>query len=150
MPAAEWPGRLPPRSILTPHPGEMGRLIGETAEAVNARRAETARRWAAEWGHVVLLKGPYSIIADPDGRAAVAPFALASLATAGSGDVLAGAIAALLAQGLPPFEAAACGAYLHAFSGALAAREIGPAGGLARDILGQMPAALTRLYSRRP
>jgi NAD(P)H-hydrate epimerase len=104
-----WPNRLPPLSILTPHPGEMARLTGLDAHEINARRIETARRWAGMWGHVVLLKGPYTVIAEPGGRTAVLPFALPALATAGSGDVLAGAIASMLAQGLQPFEEAACG-----------------------------------------
>ena len=84
----------------------MARLTGMTVRDVNARRIENARRWAAEWGHIVLLKGPHTVIAAPDGRTAVLPFALPVLATAGSGDVLAGAIVAMLAQGLPAFEAA--------------------------------------------
>ena len=72
----DWPGRLPPGSILTPHPGEMARLTGMTVRDVNARRIENARRWAAEWGHIVLLKGPHTVIAAPewpDRRAAVRP-----------------------------------------------------------------------------
>ena len=108
----DWPDRLPAQSILTPHPGEMGRLTGMPVDQVNARRIENARRHAAAWGHVVLLKGAHTVIAAPDGRTAVLPFALPTLATVGSGDVLAGAIVAFLAQGLPPFEAAVTGAYL--------------------------------------
>ncbi len=145
----DWPGRLPPDSILTPHPGEMARLIGGTAAEVNAQRILTARRWASAWGHIVLLKGAHTVIAAPDGRIGVLPFAVPALATAGSGDVLAGAIVALLAQGLPPFEAAVCGAYLHAHAGLMITRESGPAGATARDILDYLPRALRQFHLGR-
>ncbi len=144
-----WPGLLPINSILTPHPGEMARLTHSTIEEVNARRIETARDWAKKWGHVVLLKGPFTVIAAPDGRIAVSPFALPTLATAGSGDVLAGIITALLAAGTPAFEAAACGAYLHGYAGAILLHTIGPAGVIARDIITALPEALKHLYMGR-
>ena len=140
-----WPDRLPPGSILTPHPGEMARLTGMTVRDINARRIENAQRWAAEWGHIVLLKGPHTVIAAPDGRIAVLPFALPVLATAGSGDLLAGAIVALLAQGLPAFEAASVGAYLHGQAGLLISRTATLAGVVARDILASVPEALRQL-----
>ncbi len=140
-----WPQRLPPNSILTPHPGEMGRLIGATAAQVNAARIETARRWAVEWGHVVVLKGPHTVIAAPDGRIGVLPFAVPTLATAGSGDVLAGAIVAMVGQGLPAFEAAAAGAYLHGHAGQLVGRLTGMAGVLAGDIARELPRALREI-----
>jgi len=143
----DWPGRLPPGSILTPHPGEMARLTGMTIRDVNARRIENARRWAAEWGHIVLLKGPHTVIAAPDGRAAVLPFALPVLATAGSGDVLAGAIVAMLAQGVPAFEASLLGAYLHGQAGLLISRTATLVGVVARDILASFPEALRQLYT---
>ncbi len=143
----DWPGRLPRESILTPHPGEMARLTGSTAEQVNSQRIATARRWAAEWGHIVLLKGANTVVAAPDGRAGVLPFALPILATAGSGDVLAGAVVAMLAQGLPPYEAAICGAYLHGHAGLLLARRFGSAGAGARDIAEQLPEALRQLHN---
>ena len=145
----DWPDRLPPGSILTPHPGEMARLTGTTAGEVNARRIENARRWAAQWGHIVLLKGPHTVIAAPDGRTAVLPFALPALATAGSGDVLAGAIVAMLAQGLPAFEATVVGAYLHGQAGLLISRTTPWGGAVARDILAGFPEALQQLYTSR-
>jgi NAD(P)H-hydrate epimerase len=144
-----WPERLPPGSILTPHPGEMARLTGMAVGEVNARRIENARGWAARWGHLVLLKGPHTVIAAPDGRTAVLPFALPTLATAGSGDVLAGAIVALLAQGLPAFEAAVVGAYLHGQAGLLLARTAALGGAVARDLLAGFPEALRQLYTGR-
>jgi ADP-dependent NAD(P)H-hydrate dehydratase / NAD(P)H-hydrate epimerase len=142
----DWPSRLPPWCILTPHPGEMARLTGETAAEINAQRIHTARRWSAAWGQVVVLKGAHTVVAGPDGRLAILPFAIPTLATAGSGDVLAGAIVAMLAQGLHPFEAAACGAYVHGHAGLLIARSIGVAGATARDILEHVPEALRQLY----
>lgn len=143
----DWPARLPPRSILTPHPGEMARLVGTTAEAINSARIETAQRYAAVWGHIVILKGAHTVIAEPAGRTAVLPFALSWLATAGSGDVLAGAIVALLAQGVSAFEAAVVGAYLHGHAGLLAQRARGPIGLVARDFIEQFPMALRALYT---
>jgi hydroxyethylthiazole kinase-like uncharacterized protein yjeF len=145
----DWPSRVPHWSILTPHPGEMARLTGGTAAEINAQRIHNARRWSAEWNHVVVLKGPHTVIAAPDGRIAVLPFAVPTLATAGSGDVLAGAIVAMLAQGLSPFEAAVCGAYLHGHTGVLLARSIGLAGATARDILEHVPQALRQLHRGR-
>lgn len=141
-----WPQRLPLHSILTPHPGEMARLTGTTPAEVNARRIENAQRWAAEWGHIVLLKGPHTVVAAPDGRVGVLPFAIPVLATAGSGDVLAGAIVALLAQGLPAFEAAIVAAYLHGHTGMLIGREVGMSGVMAGDIAREFPRALRMLY----
>lgn len=145
----DWPTRLPPQSILTPHPGEMARLLGSTPAAVNAARIATARDCAARWGHIVVLKGPHTVIAAPDGRTAVLPFAFATLATAGSGDVLAGAIVAMLAQGLPPYEAAICGAYLHGQAGLQLARTMRLAGHTAHDIVLQLPDAFYHLYTQR-
>jgi len=141
--SSDWSKRLPRLSILTPHPGEMARLMKlEDKSSIGADRAGVARRMAAEWGHVVILKGAFTVIAHPEGRVVELPFANPALATAGSGDVLAGAIVGLLAQGLAPFDAAVCGAYLHALAGEIARREIGDAGVLASDMLARLPAAI--------
>jgi len=121
----EWPRALPAFTILTPHPGEMAALTGLTIEAIQADRIGCARSWAKTWGHVVVLKGAFSIVAHPDGRVRVLPFATAALARAGTGDVLAGAIVGLVAQGLQAFDAASLGAYLHGRAGELAAQELG-------------------------
>jgi hydroxyethylthiazole kinase-like uncharacterized protein yjeF len=138
----EWWKWLPAPSVLTPHPGEMARLMGAKTGEVQADRLGVAKDMAAQWGHVVLLKGAYSIVADPDGRAVVLPFATSALASAGSGDVLAGAIVGLMAQGLSPFDAALAGAYLHGLAGCWAGEEIGPAGSVASDLLPRLPRAL--------
>ncbi len=140
-----WPQRLPPGTILTPHPGEMARLTGRAVSEIQAERVETARHYAQAWGHVVLLKGAYTVVAAPDGRAVLEPFANPGLATGGTGDVLAGIVVALRAQGLDPFEAAAAGAYLHGLAGELARAELGEAGMGAGDLLQFLPQAWQRL-----
>ena len=138
---------LPANAILTPHPGEMARLCGCSTQEVRADRLGLARRKAAEWNVVVLLKGAYTVVAAPDGRVVVLPFANPALATAGSGDVLAGAIVGCLAQGVAPFEAAVLGGYLHGLAGELARAEIGEAGVVAGDLLGRLPGAIGQLRS---
>ncbi len=137
----DWPSRLPPNTILTPHPGEMARLVGRPLSAVrDEERVELARRCAAEWGHVVLLKGAYTVVAAPPdsvssgGRATLLPFANPLLAVGGSGDVLGGIIVGLLAQGVRPYEAAVLGGYLHGAAGQLAADYWGDAGLLASEL----------------
>ena len=146
-----WWLRLPERTILTPHPGEMARLARVEAndkrgavQLVQERRLELAAEKAALWHCVVLLKGAFSVVADPDGRIAVVPFADAALARAGTGDVLAGIIAGLLAQGLDPFDAATAGAYIHGYAGLLAGTYMGTrASVLASDVAANIHAAIT-------
>ena len=115
-----WHELLPENTILTPHPREFARLAGidneDTAE-VQANRLDLAIEKAAEWNAIVVLKGAFTVVAAPDGRVAVSPFASAKLATAGTGDVLAGVITGLLAQGCEPFEAAVAGVWLHGYAG---------------------------------
>jgi len=147
---ADWPRRIPAGSVLTPHPGEMSRLTELSIEEVNARRILTARHYAEQWGHVVLLKGPYTVVAHPDGRTAVLPFANAALAKAGSGDVLAGIILAMLGQGLGAFEAATLGAYTHALSGFMVGQALGAASVTARDLAHTVSPALQELQLARP
>lgn len=129
-------------AVLTPHPGEMARLLDATVGDVQANRIEVARRAAKEWQAIVVLKGAYSVIASPEGIAYINPFATPALATAGTGDVLAGAIAGLLAQGLEPLEAAVAGAYVHGLAGQLVDEELGRAGAAAGDLLGKLPLSL--------
>lgn len=140
-----WWTQVKPTAILTPHPGEMARLTKLSLKAIEADRAGVAIEHAKIWGHVVVLKGAFTVIAAPDGRSILMPFANPALATAGSGDVLAGAVAALVSQGLAPFEAAICGAYLHGAAGELARREIGAAGLPAGDLPAYLTRALTAL-----
>ncbi|MCS7088014.1 MAG: NAD(P)H-hydrate dehydratase [Thermoflexales bacterium] len=137
----EWQARLPAESVITPHPGEMARLMKCSVAEVQADRIGNAQRAACQWRHVVVLKGAHTVIASPDGRIAVLPFANPALAVAGTGDVLAGAIGGLMAQGLPPFEAAVCGGFVHA----LAAEHSGEAGLLASELADRLPEALNQV-----
>ncbi|HVO44499.1 MAG TPA: NAD(P)H-hydrate dehydratase [Aggregatilineales bacterium] len=145
-----WWTLLPPRTILTPHPGEMARLAKIEAEGdrkptevVIANRLTLAADKAAAWKCVVVLKSAFTVIADPDGRLAVVPFATPALARAGTGDVLAGAITGLLAQGLDPFDAAVAAAYLHGYAGELAAEAVGTTASIvASDVIAALPRAI--------
>jgi NAD(P)H-hydrate epimerase len=136
------------RVVVTPHPGEMARLVGKGTEEVLAARIELALRAACEWGQVVVLKGAHTVVAKPDGLVAVSPVATPALATAGTGDVLAGAIGGFLAQGCEPFEAAQLGVYVHARAGQLLEEEVGVAGGVAGDLLERLPRVLQELRVR--
>jgi ADP-dependent NAD(P)H-hydrate dehydratase / NAD(P)H-hydrate epimerase len=137
-------------TVLTPHAGELGRLLGLDSEEIERARLHHARAAARQSGAVVLLKGDDTLVAAPDGRVAINPGGSPALATAGTGDVLSGAISALLAQGLDAFTAAACGAYLHAQAGREAARRQGSAEGvIATDVIAALPAARTSSSGRR-
>jgi hydroxyethylthiazole kinase-like uncharacterized protein yjeF len=136
-----WWTRVGRPFIVTPHPGEFARL-GRDAGATHEQRRAAAVEAARDWGAVVVLKGAGSVIADPDGRALTAPFEIPALATAGSGDVLAGIIASFAGQGLAPFDAAALGVYVHARAGEAISAEIGDAGLMATDLLPAIPRVL--------
>lgn len=142
-----WWRLLPSDCILTPHPGEMARLTGSTTQEVQANRLELAAEMAAKWSQIVLLKGAHTIIAAPNGRTMVMPFANPALAKAGSGDVLAGAIIGLRAQGLAPFEAAVAGAYLHGLAGELARENLGTTTVIAGDLVGFLTLAVRMVES---
>jgi ADP-dependent NAD(P)H-hydrate dehydratase / NAD(P)H-hydrate epimerase len=131
------------RAILTPHPAELGRLLGKTARDVEADRFRAARDAVAITQAVVVLKGAHTVVASPDSRLALTPVACPALATAGSGDVLGGIVAAL-ACALPPFEAACAGVLVHALAGEAWAREHGGAdrGMLASEIADMLPRVL--------
>ena len=134
-------------TVLTPHPGEMGRLLGTDTKAVQADRRGAVEQAAREYGCVVLLKGARTLIASPDGRLAINTTSNPGMATGGSGDTLTGIIAALLAGHLAPWEAAAAGAYLHGLAGDLvAAHQGGPAGLIATDIADFLPRAIARCH----
>jgi NAD(P)H-hydrate epimerase len=141
----KWWELLPAHCILTPHPGEMARLMDSTTAAVQAARLEVAQEMAAKWNQIVLLKGAHTIIAAPEGRKVVQPFANPALAKAGSGDVLAGLITGLRAQGLVPFEAAVAGAYLHGLAGALARERLGATAVVAGDLVANLPESIREI-----
>lgn len=145
-----WWERFPQPAILTPHPGEMARLAAKPTHEVQSDRIGIARESAALWNKIVILKGAYTIVAHPDGAAQLCPFANPGLASAGTGDVLAGCIAGLLSQGLPPQDAAPLGVYLHALAGERVRRSLGDAGMLASDLLPELPRALKALRREHP
>jgi len=131
--------------VITPHAGELARLLELDSAEIERERLRHVRAAAALAGAVVVLKGDDTLIAEPDGRVAVSAGASPALATAGTGDVLAGVIAALLAQGLDPFTAAAAGVWMHAEAGRQAALALGAAEGvIATDVIAALPAARRR------
>jgi ADP-dependent NAD(P)H-hydrate dehydratase / NAD(P)H-hydrate epimerase len=143
-----WWELLPRESILTPHPGEMSRLCGgQQVSGGGPDRLDVAQNKAREWGQVVVLKGACTIIAAPDGRARINWRGNPALATAGTGDVLAGTIVGLLAQGMAPYEAASAGVYLHSRAGSIASETSGDAGLLASDLLPALPVARKQIVT---
>ncbi|MEW6429570.1 MAG: NAD(P)H-hydrate dehydratase [Thermodesulfobacteriota bacterium] len=135
--------------ILTPHPGEMARISGLTTREIQADRIETARKFAVEHGVVLLLKGAATVIAGPNGEAAVNPTGNAGMATGGMGDVLTGIIGGLLAQGMDPFVAACAGAFLHGLAADILAEKT-PWGYTAAEVADALPLALGRLLANPP
>jgi len=132
--------------VVTPHPGEMARLLGRSTADVQDDRIAAARGFATTQGVVVVLKGAGSVIAAPDGRCAISPTGNPGLASGGSGDVLAGVTGAMLAQGLTPFDAACFAAFVHGRAAdAIVARRGGTTGLLARDLLAELPTAIAAL-----
>ncbi|MCH8310932.1 MAG: NAD(P)H-hydrate dehydratase, partial [Chloroflexi bacterium] len=139
----DWWIRLDGDAILTPHPGEMGRLTGGSAR--NQDRVVAATSAASQWSKTVILKGAHTVIAFPDGRAMMSPFSNPGLATAGTGDVLAGAIAGLVSQGLSLADASALGVYLHGLAGERVRDEYGDTGMVASDLLPILPTIIRDL-----
>ncbi len=152
--ADEWWTRVARPCVLTPHAGEFARLragSGHDPEqdgdlnADDDARVKAASAGAAEWRQVVVLKGAKTVIASPDGSVSMAPFANPAMASGGTGDVLAGVIGALLAQGLAPYDAARLGVYLHGVAGDMVSERLGDAGLLASDLSEVVPMARRRL-----
>ncbi|MCE5258446.1 MAG: NAD(P)H-hydrate dehydratase [Chloroflexi bacterium] len=130
-----WWERLPAECAITPHPGEMARLCNCSVQQVQADRWGCARKHAVLWRCTVVLKGAFTVCASPQGEVIIIPFANPLLAVAGTGDVLAGAIAGLVAQKMPIYQAAVCGAFLHGLAGEYRRAEIGEAGLMAHELL---------------
>jgi NAD(P)H-hydrate epimerase len=142
----DWPAYLPSQSILTPHPGEMAVMTGVDKSELQADRVKAAVQWAKEWGHIVVLKGAHTVVASPDGKSTVLPFATPALARAGTGDVLAGAIVGLRAQGVEAYEAAILGSYLQGRAGEIAAEIVGSeASVLAGEVAEALPNVMSEL-----
>ena len=144
----DWYSLLPSLAILTPHPGEMSVMTGLSTDEIQENRLDVATKYAKQWGHIVVLKGAFTVIAAPDGQLAVVPIASAALARAGTGDVLAGLIVGLRAQGVDPFWAACAGAWIHATAGVVAAKHMGnTASVIASDVLNAIPEVITDVTS---
>ena len=140
-----WWQRLGGPVALTPHPGEMATLTGATTPPTQQDRIATARQWAARWKTTIALKGAHTVIAEPDGLVRVSPFAHPGLASGGTGDVLTGVVAGLMAQGLSPYDAASCGVYLHGRAAEAVRRVMGDAGTTASDLIERLPETIDRL-----
>jgi NAD(P)H-hydrate epimerase len=141
-----WASMIPGIAVLTPHPGEMSILTGIPTAEIQRDRREIATRFARTWGHVVVLKGAFTVVAEPEGKSAIVPVATAALARAGTGDVLAGIIVGLRAQGVAPYDAAMAGAWIHAQAGLHAERRIGnSASVLAGDVLASVAEVISAI-----
>jgi NAD(P)H-hydrate epimerase len=145
--AGRWWQSLRGPLVLTPHPGEFARLSGGAAPPSDddEARAAAAAEAASRWKTVVVLKGAHTVVAAPDGEVLASAIATPALATAGSGDLLAGAIGAFLAGGATPLDAAGCGVAVHGAAGLLAADRIGETGVMARDLAALLPEAIGQL-----
>ena len=142
----EWPSLLPALAVLTPHPGEMAVLTGLSKEEIQADRLGVAERFSQLWGHIVVLKGAFTVVAAPDGQIAMVPVATPALARAGTGDVLAGLVVGLRAQGVEAFSAAVAAAWIHAQAGNQAAQALGStAAVMAGDVLRAVPYVISEL-----
>jgi NAD(P)H-hydrate epimerase len=141
----KWWQKLNDNAILTPHPGEMARLSGLTIAEIQSDRTGMARKYARECQKTLVLKGAFTVIAAPDGSCRVSPFTNPGLASGGTGDVLSGAIAGLLAQGLTLFDAAALGVYLHGKAAEAVKDDMGDTGMLASDLLPVLPLVIKYL-----
>jgi len=138
-------GRDERHIVITPHPGEMARLLGGSTAEVQGDRIAAARRFAAEHGVVTVLKGARTVIVEPDGAGAICPTGNPGMASGGMGDVLAGIVGGLLAQRLDPFAAACLAVFAHGAAADAVVAGRGMVGLLAGDLLAEMPPTIARL-----
>jgi NAD(P)H-hydrate epimerase len=143
-----WWDHVPRELVLTPHPGEMARLMDTDVPKIQRNRFEAARSMSLKWGVVVVLKGAHTIVADPSGTTAVNTTGGPNLATAGTGDVLSGTIGGLLAQGMSPREAAIAGVWIHGAAGDSVRDSLGDAGTIASDLTPYIPVERLRITQR--
>lgn len=140
-----WWELLPPNCVITPHPGEMSRLTGQSTEEITNRRIETAKQHSELWGCVVMLKGAFTVVAAPGKNTVIMPFSSDALATAGTGDVLAGCIGGLMAQGATAWESALAGSYVHGLAGQICGDTMTSRSVVASDVVERLPAAFSLL-----
>ena len=145
---SEWWSRFGGPAVITPHPGEMSRLTGSPTEVIQADRIQTATASAKSWNKVAVLKGAFTVVAMPDGSTMLSPFANPGLASAGTGDVLAGTIVGLLSQGMTLEDAAALGVYIHGAAGERVRDGLGDTGMVASDLLPELPRVIKALRAR--
>ena len=143
----QWWQRLRFKSVITPHPKEMARLLKTTVKEVQKDRIACARDAALRWGVTVILKGAFSIIASPEGEVRINPFANPILATSGTGDVLAGLVTGFIAQNVPPYDAACLGAFIHGATGESLAVKYGDRGALASELLPLIPVTMKEIIA---
>ena len=137
-------------SVITPHPGEMSRIMKITIDQVQSDRINIAKKCAVENNVITVLKGRGTVIASPEGEYYINPTGGPSLSTAGTGDVLTGIIAALIGQGVQPFDAAVCGAYIHGNSGDRVSAKIGGnIGAIASDVIDMIPYSINSIAARK-
>ena len=141
----EWWRRFKGNAILTPHPGEMARLIGMEVDEVQKNRLNVTEEAVHRWNQTVVLKGAYSITVSPEKPSVINPAVNPGLASAGTGDVLAGVISGLLAQDLPSADAASCGVYLHGEAGESVRKKLGDTGMIASDLLPELPVVIKKI-----
>ncbi len=145
-----WESFVPAPAVLTPHPGEMAIMTGLSVEEIQSDRLGVAQRFAKKWGHVVVLKGAHTVVAAPDERITVIPVATAALARAGTGDVLAGLIVGLRAQGVGAYQAAVSGCWIHGQAGIRASRRLGTSASvLAGDVLDAVAVVMSDLDNKK-
>lgn len=133
------------QAIITPHPGELARLLGKKAKEINKDRLKIARRFAKEYNKVTVLKGHRTIVAAPRGGYYVNKTGNPGMASGGTGDVLTGIVASLMGQNLLPYQAAVLGVYVHGLAGDLAKREKGETSLIATDLLKKLPEAFKKI-----
>ncbi len=144
----EWWAKFNGPAVLTPHPGEMSRLTASPTSVIQTNRIETATSSAKSWNKVAVLKGAFTVVAMPGGSTLLSPFANPGLASAGTGDVLAGTIAGLLSQGMTLENAAALGVYIHGAAGERVRDDFGDTGMIASDLLSELPRVIKALRER--
>ncbi|MCH8063120.1 MAG: NAD(P)H-hydrate dehydratase [Chloroflexi bacterium] len=144
----EWWAKFNGPAVLTPHPGEMSRLTGSPTSVIQTDRIETATTSAKSWNKIAVLKGAFTVVAMPGGGTMLSPFANPGLASAGTGDVLAGTIAGLLSQGMTLEDAAALGVYIHGAAGDRVRDDLGDTGMIASDLLPELPRVIKALRTR--
>lgn len=140
-----WWDKIQTEVVLTPHPAEFARLTGLPVEQIQSDRVGVAKRFAGSWGKVVVLKGANTVIASHDGEFATSPFVNPILATAGTGDVLAGVIGGLIAQGLSPFDGAKVGVFIHGTAAEIMKDKFSKVGMIASDLLSILPQTIGKL-----